>query len=548
MSPAGGRLCENSKSSFEILYIIKKSITFVIINQNDMSFITTIPRTQLMLPSSIDDYVSSDNIVRFIDAFVDKVFGAKPVLLSQKGKSEEGRPSYPPNCLCKLLIYGYLNSVSSSRKLENDTKRNLEAIWLLNNLRPDHWTISDFRKENKELIKSITIDFRKFLKDSGYIKGKSISTDGTKIKAYASRDTLSLKRIDKKLEQAEKEIDRYFSQLNENDTIENEQEEMLAASTELKNRIAYLQQRVEELQTQKQLLETLGVESLVPADPESKVMKSKDGFMPSYNIQTTTDNDSHFLTSCEVTDYPNDFHSLKENIDTVKEQLDLVPKTCIADGGYANEEDIQLLEKQAIECIVSFPDEPESKKIQRDNGITFTYDEKADCFKCSQGKTQVLIEKNHRKRTHIYNKYQCRDCSECPVRQYCTTSEKGRIIYRRLNGEWLDNYKKKLKTGRFKEALKTRKCVAEHPFGTMKYYMGQIPILLRGKQKVQVEMDLYSTAYNLTRLKNVETVPVLLEKLAKWDPVSGFFVYFIFLLLLHSKKRIYSPIFYSKIM
>ena len=505
----------------------------MIVNQNDMSFISTIPREQLMMPISIDEYVSSDNIVRFIDAFVDKVIATKPISLITKGKSIDGRPSYTPNCLCKLLIYGYFTSVSSSRKLENETKRNLEAIWLMNNLRPDHWTISDFRKENKELIKEITIDFRKFLKDSGYVKGKSVSTDGSKVKAYASRDTLSLKLIDKKLEHAEKEIERYLSQLNEQDAIENEQEEMLSISQALEKKVDCLEKRVEELLSQKKLLETLGCQSLAPADWEAKVMKTKDGFLPAYNIQSTVDNDSHFITSCEVTDYHNDFDSLEENMDTLKEQLALIPETCLADSGYANEEQIQSLEQQGIECIVSFPDEVKSKKIERANGIHFTYDKTADCVRCSQGKTLLPVEKNRKKRKHFYNGYKCKECSDCPVKQYCTRSKTGRRIYIRLNGEWLNIYKEKLKTKEFKEKFRKRKSVVEHPFGTMKYYMGQIPILLRGKQKVQVEMDLYSTGYNLIRLRNVETVPVLLEKLAKWDPITGSLVFFVFL----SKKR-----------
>jgi transposase len=518
----------------------------VSINQENMSFINTIPRVQLMLPSSIDDYVAPDNIVRFLDAFVDKILQFQPVSLSSKGSFSDGRPCYPPGCLCKLLIYGYLNSVSSSRKLENETLRNLEVIWLMNNLHPDHWTISDFRKENKKLIKEITIDFRKFLKDSGYIKGKSVSTDGSKIKAYASRATLSLKLIDKKLAQAEKEIERYFSQLGENDAVENEQEEMLSASQALEDKIAYLEKQVEELQSQKELLQTLDKESLAPADPEAKVMKTKDGFLPAYNVQITVDNDSHFITTCETTDYPNDFHSLEENTDTLKAQLNIVPETCLADCGYANEEQIQSLENHGIECIVPFQDEPESKKIQRDNGVTFTYCENSDSFKCSQGKTLFLIEKNHKKRKRFYNKYQSRECGQCPLKQHCTTSETGRIIYRRLNGEWLNAHKIKSKTKPFKEKFRQRKCVAEHPFGTMRYYMGQIPLLLRGKAKVQVEMDLYSTAYNITKLKNIETVPVLLEKLKKWNHVSGFPgfpVFFTFLPLFFSKNRKFSPVF-----
>jgi len=508
-----------------------------------MSFILTTSREQLMLPVSIDEYVSSDNIVRFIDAFVDKIIKYNPELFSSKGKSFEGRPGYTPNCLCKLLIYGYLNTISSSRKLENETKRNLELIWLIQNLHPDHWTISDFRKENKKQIKEITIGFRKFLKDSGYIKGKSVGTDGTKIKAYASRKYLSFKLIEKKLEQVEKEIERYFTQLKENDAIENEQSEMLETSNELQHQIADLQRQVEELQSQRNLLTTLDCEALVLADPAAKVMKTKDGFLPAYNVQTTVDNDSHFIMSCEATDYPTDFHLLEENVNTLKEQLDIKPEICLADGGYANEEQIQSLEKQGVECIVYFQDEPESKKVQRDNGINFIYNEKTDSFNCSQGKTLLLVLKNCKRKNHFYNKYQCKECGQCPLKQHCTVSKTGRIIYRRLNGNWLNNYKVKSKTKEFKDKFRIRKCVVEHPFGTMKYYMGQIPILLRGKEKVQVEMDLYSTAYNLTRLKNVETVLVLLEKLAKWNPIDGFIT---FLSFLFAKKRSFYPVFCHK--
>jgi transposase len=490
-----------------------------------MSFIVTVPREQMMLPTSIDDYVSPDNIVRFIDVFVDKVLSARPELLSSKGSSVEGRPSYPPDCLSKLLIYGYLNTISSSRKLENETNRNLEVMWMMNNLRPDHWTISNFRKENRELIKQIAIDFRKFLKDSGYIKGESISTDGTKIKAYASRETISLKLIDKKRAQVEKEIERYLTELNQNDAIEDEQKEMLASSEELKHRIDYLQKQVGELESQRKLLESMGRESLAPADPDARVMKTKDGFLPAYNVQATVDNGSHFITSFEVTCYPNDFHCLQENADTLKEQLDIVPGIYTADGGYANEEQIRSLEEQGVECVVSFPGEPESKKVERDNGIIFTYDEKTDCFECSQGKKLVLVAKNCTINNHSYNKYQCKECSGCAVKEHCTTSKTGRTILKRTDGEWLEDYKNKSKTKEFKQKFKTRKCVVEHPFGTMKYYMGQIPILLRGKEKVQVEMDLYSTAYNLTRLNNVESVSVMLKKLAGWKPLSGFLAF-----------------------
>jgi transposase len=250
-----------------------------------MSYISAIPRGQQMLPCSIDEYISSDNIVRFIDAFVDKVISATPEL-ADRCTSAAGRPGYPSGCLCKLLLYGYLNSISSSRRLEAETKRNLEVIWLTSNLRPDHWTISNFRKDNKELIRRVAVDFRKFLKASGYLTGQSVSADGTKIKAYASRDTLSLTLIDKKLAAAEAEVERYLAQLSKVDEAENAQASALEASdaageqvAALQEQLALLQKQVAELTAQKDLLAAQERSSLAPADPESKVMKTKDGFL-----------------------------------------------------------------------------------------------------------------------------------------------------------------------------------------------------------------------------------------------------------------------------
>lgn len=481
-----------------------------------MSYISTIPREQLMLPSSIDDYVSSDNIVRFIDLFVEKELKIHPELFLQKKYCSEGRPSYPPGCLYKLLLYGYLNSVSSSRKLEQETFRNLEMMWLINNLHPDHWTISNFRKEHKEGIRRITIDFRRFLKDSGFLSGKNVSTDGSKIKAYACREVLSLKLIDKKLTQAEKEIDRWLKQLESNDMLEDGQHEMLETSQELQAKIKAMQEEISKLESQRKELQALGVESLTPSDPEAKVMKTKDGFLPAYNVQTVVDNETHLILSCETTDYPNDYHCLEENLSAVENQLGIIPKTALADTGYANEDQVQSLEKKGIECIVPFPEETESKKRQRDAGITFTYHPEEDYYLCSQQKKVLLVEKRCKKRNKYYSSYQCKECGDCPQKELCTKSALGRYIYRRLDDQWLRSHKEKMEQPKYKKKFAARKCVAEHPFGTMKYYMGQIPILLRGKEKVQIEMDLYSTAYNLKRISNMFTVKRLIEQLEVW--------------------------------
>ena len=191
------------------MYKWNKMITFIAHKNMIMSYIQQYSRLQLMMPSVIDDYVTLDNPVRIIDAFVDKIVQIQPELLTGKGTSEVGRSAYQFATLFKLYVYGFLNSISSSRKLEKETYRNLEVIWLLGNLQPDHKTISDFRKDSKESIREVTISFRKFLIKDGYISGKQVVTDGTKIKAYASKNTISLKGINRRMEKLETEMEKY---------------------------------------------------------------------------------------------------------------------------------------------------------------------------------------------------------------------------------------------------------------------------------------------------------------------------------------------------
>lgn len=483
-----------------------------------------------MLPSCIDDYVSWDNPVRFIDAFADKIVQVQPELLTSKGTSDVGRSAYPFFILLKLYIYGFLNSISSSRKLENETYRNLEVIWLLGNLQPDHKTISDFRKDNKEAIRSVTLSFRKFLRDNGYISGTQMTTDGSKVKAYASKNTLSMQIINSRMEHLEAELDKYLTQLQENDTVESVEAQLVGLSQELGvdaallEKIALLQSQVEELEKYKHLLESTGREALAPCDPEARIMKTKEGFMPAYNVESVVDNKHHLIAMMDVTDEPIDYFRLEENQVALEDQLGIVPEELLADKGFANENQIRSLEEKGIRCIVPFP-EPAVDKKQAEAGITFEYDQGNDCFRCSKGKTLSLITKRTMHRGKPYAVYQGKNCLDCPFKPQCTKSKKGRIIKRRLDDEWLRAYKEKLKTPHYRKGCRERKNFVEHPFGTIKYWMGQMPLLLRGKQKVQAEIDLYATCYNLKRLMNIEPINILMQKLAEWEKapsITGF--------------------------
>lgn len=490
-----------------------------------MSYIQPKSRHQFMMPSCIEEYVSSDNPVRFIDAFVDKVIEIQPELLTEKGTSHLGRSAYPFSTLLKLYIYGFLNSISSSRKLENETYRNMEVIWLLGNLQPDHKTISDFRKDNKEAIRTVTLSFRKFLRDEGYITGKHMTTDGTKIKAYASKNTISLQTINQRMERIEAELDRYLNQLQENDRFESLEEQIdelsedLDVESALLKKIASLQSQIEELKKHKKFLEDSGREEYAPADPDAKIMKGANGFLIGYNAQLMIDNPYHMIALMDVTDEPIDYERLERNAQAVEEQIDIVPEELAADKGFANENQIQNLEKNGTRCFVPFPEQAVPKS-QIEAGISFEYDEKNDCYHCSEGQTLSLITKHKMRRGKPYAVYQGKNCNDCPLREKCTKSKKGRLIHRRLDDEWLRSYKEKLKTPYCQQKIKERKNYVEHPFGTIKYWMGQIPLLLRGKEEVQVEIDLYATCYNLKRLMNIEPIDKLMRKIADWGKTN----------------------------
>lgn len=487
-----------------------------------MSYIQQNSRCQLMMPSMLDDYVCLENPVRLIDAFVDKIVQIQPELLTSKGKSEVGRSAYHFTTILKLYIYGFLNTIKSSRKLEKETYRNMEMIWLLGNLHPDHKTISDFRRNSKDSIGKATILFRRFLLNEGYISGKQVVTDGTKIKANASQDSISMKEIARRMEQLESQLEKYLQQLQDNDQVESVEEQLSELSNQidvepaLLKKIASLQEQVQTLEAQKQLLQKLGCESIAPADPQARIMKTKEGFMPAYNVQSIVDTENHMIVHMDVTDFPNDYHSLESNINTLQEQLSIIPEMVLADKGYANEDQIQNLSQNNITCIVPFPEHtPDQKQIKA--GITFEYDTKNDCFRCSQGKVLTRVRNIVLKYNKPYHKYQGKYCDMCPVKDACTKSKTGRIIYKRLDNEWLIQYKQKLKTKEFKSLINKRKEYVEHPFGTIKIWMGKIPFLLRGKQNVQVEIDLYSTCYNIKRLLTLEKMDVLLLKLQNWS-------------------------------
>lgn len=489
-----------------------------------MGYIQPCNRQQLTLPESLDSYISFENPVRLIDAFVDKFIHLQPEYSLYKGQGSTGRHAYSFSTLLKLYVYGYLNSISSSRKLERETLRNMELIWLLGNLHPDHKTIADFRSRQTCGIRACCLSFRRFLVDSGYISGKLVAVDGSKIKANTNRDGLTLDGVNRRLALLESRLDKYLTQLQENDLVETAEEQLselsdqLGVESALLEKIAQLSRQVEQLQSYKEQMQESGSQRVFPCDPDARLMKSRNGFLPAYNVQSVVDAKHHLIGMMQVTDHPNDYHELEPSIHAMEEELGIQVSQGVADAGYANQEQVGNLEEENKLVAVPFDKHESGPKENPEKGISFTYDTQKDHYICSQGKILPLKDRQVHKRGKVYRRYQGKDCKDCPLKKHCTNSKKGRVIYRKADDpDWTGQYIKKCRSIKYRKLIALRKCLVEHPFGTIKYWMGQIPILLRGKQKVQAEIDLYATCYNIKRMLNIEDMHILLSKLDKWQ-------------------------------
>ena len=483
-----------------------------------MHYIQGTNRSEIKLFPQIDNWVDKNNPVRLIDLIIDKIVLSNPDKFIWKGQTETGRKSYSPATMLKLFLYGYLNKIASSRRLETETYRNIELMWMLGELHPDHWTINEYRKNNNKQIRFVTIEFRKFLKSEGYIDGKNVATDGSKFKAYAAKEMLSLKNIEKRLDRINEKLDEYLEEFKKADTIDELINEFadnfngVEINTALIDKIADLQEKVSKLESQKRQLKNSGKNYLAPNDPDANLMKSRNGKMAAFNGQTIIDKKNRMIATAEITTEPNDINELKNNLDDLKEQLDIVPQTVEADKGYGNVSDIKEIEENSdTKCFIPLQ-KNKKKEADKKAGIKFTYDNESDEYQCSQGKKLKRLQKNKKKGKTFYNVYQCRDCNECLLKSKCTKSKKGRMLHRNLIQDWIDKYKKRMQTTKSKDKIKERKTIVEHPYGTIKWMMGMFHFLLTGKEKVQIEFDLYATAYNFKRLINIDEMELLLQK------------------------------------
>jgi transposase len=474
-------------------------------------------RNELLLYPNIDLWVDQNNTVRLIDLVIEKLVKENPTVCFWGGHSDQGCTSYSPSTMLKLLLYCYFNWIPGSRRMENETYRNIEVIWLLGELKPDHWTICKFRRENKGLIRSVAIEFRKFLMTNGYIEGKTVVFDGSKMKAYAGRDVYSEKKLKSRIENIEQTLEKYLDNVEETDELEDRLEQESNDKDDLKKKIKKLEDEKDKLEEFKKQLKESGKRFISPTDPDANLMKCRDGKMACYNVQTGVDAKHHMIAMAEVTTDECDINLLKTDFKNITEQLGITPKEIEADKGYGNITQIrEIQETSDTTCYVPLQ-EPPTKKQDRENGIKILYNTDNDAFTCSNNKILQIHSRDFKQGDQTYNIYKCNDCFGCPIKSKCTKSKTGRALKVNVNHEWIDHYREWIEEKENIKKVKHRKTVVEHPFGTIKMIMGKFCFLLRKKHKVQIEIDLYTTAYNLKRLINIENMENLLQKVEKYN-------------------------------
>jgi len=466
-----------------------------------------------IMRSSLDEMIGVDAEVRILDLLITEIVGQNPGEFRYKGKFRVGRKAYNPETMLKLYLYGYLNKIRSSRNLEAECNRNIEVMWLLGSLAPDFKTISDYRKDNGKQIKFLTRRVKLFLRDNKYIKGEVVAIDGTKLKANAKREMLTRSGLERRLSKIADEMEDYLAELEENDVFDDQDHDDRSSHRQLLDKVVKLEQELERLQGYKEDMDNRGVNYYSPADPDAKLLKAREGKIPGYNVQSAVDSEHGMIVSLEVCDSAVDQQQLKSMVDQVEQDIGIAPEKVPADKGYYNPDMIEEIEAEGkTMCAVPAPRSSRDK-----DEIEFKYNEDADEYICSQGKRLVLLSRNKKKRASIANVYQGKDCDGCSLRSVCTTSKTGRIIHRYHNQKWRDRYRDRIQTRAVKALISQRKTIVEHPFGTIRALMGKTQFLLRGKPKVQIEVDLYGTVYNMRRILNIVSSTDLKKMIAGYD-------------------------------
>jgi len=460
-----------------------------------------------LLPECLDEWIDESNPVRAVDAFVDALDLGK---LGFEGVVPEvtGRPSYHPSALLKLYIYGYLNRVQSSRRLEREAGRNLEVIWLLGRLVPDDKTIADFRKDNGSAIRKVCAQFVALCRDLGLLSKASVAIDGSKFKAVNNRDrNFTRAKAERRRAQLEESVARYLSQLDTADL--QEPSEALAAKTAyLKEKLAKLESEMQRLAAmEKQMLASPDQQiSLTDPDSRSMATSGRGSGVVGYNVQVAVETEHHLIVTHEVTNSGSDRAQLANMGRQAREALGVEKLEAVADRGYYNSTEIKACDDAGVAVTLPKPMTSGAKSDGRFGKQDFVYNAAEDVYRCPAGEKlgyRMTTEQDGK----MMRRYWTNACPHCLLKSKCTTGNERRIP-RWEHEHVLEAAQKRLDEN--PQAMRARRETVEHPFGTLKMRMGATHFLMKRLPKVATEMALHVLAYNLTRVMNIVGVKPLL--------------------------------------
>jgi transposase len=471
-------------------------------------FIEGEDRSQVtLLPECLDDYIGEDNPVRVVDAYVDELD------LSQLGfdgvvAAVTGRPGYHPTVLLKLYIYGYLNRIQSSRRLERECQRNVELMWLTNRLAPDFKTIADFRKDNGKGIRNVCRNFMVMCRQLKLFSDVIVAIDGSKFKAVNNRDkNFTQHKLEQRMKQLDESIERYMAALETADRthpVEGEKK-----TQRIKEKISAMRKRMEDLRDIEVRLKEQpdGQISLTDADARSMVSSRIGTGLVGYNIQAAVDTEHHLIVAHEVTNTGSDRSQLSKMAVASAEATGSKSLQVFADRGYYNGPELKACEDAGMETYVPKPLTSSAKADGRFDKADFVYDAASNEYRCPAGSRAIWrfsgIERNMK-----INRYWSSDCPRCPIKAKCTPSD-----YRRIS-RWEHEAVTDAVAQRLEQkpdAMILRKSTVEHVFGTIKHWMGATHFLMRGFDNVSTEMSLHVLSYNLRRMMSILGVSDLIQ-------------------------------------
>jgi transposase len=472
-------------------------------------FVEGLDRSQSTLfPETLEDFVEEDNAVRVIEAFVEAL-ELGDLGFAGVDPQATGRPSYHPSVLLKLYIYGYLNRVQSSRRLEREAGRNVEVMWLTGRLVPDHKTIADFRKDNGAQIRKVCARFVTLCRRLGLLAAASVAIDGSKFKAVNNRDrNFTSAKMKRRMAQIEESVARYLRQLDSTDR----QEPSLARrmrTTRLEEKIAKLKEemgRLEELDAERQQRPDQQI-SLTDPDARSMATSGRGSGVVGYNVQTAVDTEHHLIVAHVVTNVGNDRAQLSPMAKKTKATLGADRLDVVADRGYFSSQEILACDEAGITVTLPKPQTSRATKQGRFGKEDFRYVSEDDVYLCPAGE-RLIYRYTREQDGMVLRYYWTSDCARCAMKDQCTPSKERRIT-RWEHEDVLEAVQQRLDEN--PQAMRRRRETVEHPFGTIKARMGATHFLMKRLKNVRTEMALSVLAYNLTRVMNILGIRPLIQ-------------------------------------